>query len=267
MQILPYIGLIFMGLIIGLMGSGGSIITIPILVYGFKIAPIMATTYSLLIVGVTSTVGAVSYVKKKQYSYKIALLFVLPSLISVFITRYWLVPAIPDMILLPGNVPISKDHLTMLIFALFMLAACYSMLTGKIHQPNQSLGIKHYYGWIPVEGIIIGLVTGLTGAGGGFLIIPSLVILNKMPMKKAVGTSLLIVAINSLVGFMSDPQNDIIDPKVILLAIVFTILGVMSGSKINNSIQPEKLKPAFGWFILIVGLVILYNELTTSIIL
>jgi uncharacterized membrane protein YfcA len=265
MQVLPYIGLIIMGLIIGLMGSGGSIITIPILVYGFKIAPLLATTYSLLIVAVTSSVGVATYVKKKEYSYKIALLFVAPSLISVVITRYWLVPAIPDLLTLPGDVQVSKDHFTMLIFAMFMLAACYSMLTDNIHKPNQSLGIKHYYGWIPVEGIVIGFVTGLTGAGGGFLIIPSLVVLNKMPMRKAVGTSLLIISINSIVGFISDPQKQTIDPKIIILAILFTILGVLGGSKINSSIQPEKLKPAFGWFILIVGLVILYTELTTTL--
>lgn len=256
-----------MGILIGLLGSGGSIITIPILVYGLQIAPSMATTYSLLIVATTSAVGASSYIKKKEYNSTIALLFVIPSIISVYITRHWVVPNIPETLLLPGEVLLSKDHAIMLLFATLMLAACYSMIRSISDQKDTKQVEGKQYGWLPIEGLIIGFITGLTGAGGGFLILPSLVVWNKLPMRKAVGTSLLIIALNSAIGFWSDTNLTKVNPNIIIIALLFTGMGVLGGSYINSKVQPAKLKPAFGWFIFAMGLLILFKELSITPIL
>jgi uncharacterized membrane protein YfcA len=264
-DLIGYLAFIFMGLIIGMMGSGGTIITVPILVYLFHINPNLATTYSLIIVGITSMMGSISYIKNKQVHFKIALLFSIPSIISVFITRNWIVPNLPDVISFKSII-LSKSQYIMVIFAIFMLAAFYSIISSYLlRNKNRKIGIKKYYGLIPIEAILIGFITGLVGAGGGFLIIPSLMLFNKLPIKKAIGTSLVLIAINSTIGFFSTPNTNALNYIHILAFVILSIFGVFIGSKINNILKPEKLKLSFGFFILTMGLCILCKELLLKV--
>lgn len=262
MEVIGIIGILIMGIVIGLMGSGGSIITLPLLVYALGMPPLLATTYSLIIVGITSSFGAISYIVKKEYDLKIALLFAIPSLVLVFLTRSYLIPIIPDTINWGTHIDISKNNLIMLLFGIFMVAAFYSMISSKLQTSKQVDSNKHL-GFIPMEGGLVGFVTGITGAGGGFLIIPSLVVVNKTPMKTAVGTSLIIISINSIFGFISDINSLYIDWLQIIGYSAFSIIGVVIGSRFNHLIAPQKLKTLFSWFILFMGIAIIYKEVIT----
>jgi uncharacterized membrane protein YfcA len=262
MEIIGIIGILIMGIVIGLLGSGGSIITLPLLVYALDMPPLLATTYSLIIVGLTSSFGAFTYIKKKEYDLKIALLFVIPSIVIVLITRNYLIPMLPDSIHWGTHVHIEKNNLIMLLFGVFMVAAFYSMITSSLQHKNSSLAEKKL-GFIPFEGALVGFITGITGAGGGFLIIPSLVVVNKTPIKMAVGTSLIIITINSLVGFASDLNGLHVDWIQILSYSFFSIIGVTIGSRFNHLIEPQKLKVIFSWFILLMGIAIIYKEVIT----
>ncbi|WP_018342136.1 sulfite exporter TauE/SafE family protein [Cytophaga aurantiaca] len=262
MEIIGIVGILIMGVVIGLLGSGGSIITLPVLVYAFGMPPLLATTYSLIIVGVTSSFGAISYIIKKEYDIKIALLFAIPSLVIIFLTRSYLMPMVPETINWGTHVNISKSNLIMLLFGIFMVAAFYSMITSNVHNYKQTDTDKHL-GFIPFEGGLVGFITGITGAGGGFLIIPSLVIANKTPIKTAVGTSLLIISINSIIGFVSDINSIHIDWIKIISYSIFSIIGVTIGSRFNHLISPVKLKSLFSWFILLMGIAIIYKEVIT----
>ena len=262
MEGLVIIGILIMGVVIGLLGSGGSIITLPLLVYALEMSPLLATTYSLIIVGITSTFGSFSYISKKEYNLKIALLFAIPSLIIVVLTRSYLIPLLPNEINWGTHIRISKDNLIMLLFGIFMVAAFYSMITSKL-QHNKHTHKEKQLGYIPFEGSLVGFITGITGAGGGFLIIPSLVIINKTPIKTAVGTSLIIISINSLIGFMSDMHTIEVNWLRILGYAAFSIVGVFIGSRFNKVIPAEKIKIVYSWFILIMGLAIIYKEIIT----
>jgi uncharacterized protein len=262
MELIGIIGILIMGIVIGLLGSGGSIITLPLLVYALGMPPLLATTYSLIIVGITSTFGVISYVSKKEYDLKIALLFAIPSLIVVVLTRSYLIPLLPNEINWGSHISISKDNLIMLLFGIFMVAAFYSMITSTV-QHNKHVLKEKQLGYIPLEGGLVGFITGITGAGGGFLIIPSLVVINKTPIKTAVGTSLIIISINSLIGFMSDINTIDVNWLRILGYAAFSTIGVFIGSSFNKVIPSEKLKTVFSWFILVMGLAIIYKEIIT----
>lgn len=208
MEYIGYLASILIGVALGLIGGGGSILTVPVLVYLFAIEPVVATSYSLFIVGLTSGIGAVGYFKKGLVNIKTAFVFGIPSIIAVFATRALIVPAIPTEVFTIGNFIVTKNILMMLLFAILMIAASYSMI--KKDKKNVSEIIeeqKFNYPLILIEGAIVGILTGLVGAGGGFLIIPALVILSKLPMKEAVGTSLVIIAAKSLIGFFGESSE------------------------------------------------------------
>ena len=202
MEIIGYLAAILIGVVLGLIGGGGSILTVPLLVYLFGINPVTATSYSLFIVGLTSTVGSIHYFRMGLVNIKTAFLFGIPSIIAVFITRAYILPAIPYELITIGTFIVTKDIFLMLLFAMLMIGASYNMIKksniNSILDENQKwANLK-----IALKGIMVGTITGLVGAGGGFLIIPALVLLRKLPMKEAVGTSLLIIASNSLIGFL-----------------------------------------------------------------
>ena len=267
MEILGYIGAIIMGLSLGLIGGGGSILTVPILVYLFLIDPVLATAYSLFIVGLTSLVGSFSHMRLGNIHWRTAIEFGIPSIVAVYATRAWLVPAIPDPIFSLGITPVSKAIGILIFFALIMVAAAYSMIR-KPKAPKGPIGpadeaITFNYPLILAEGVVVGMVTGIVGAGGGFLIIPALVILAKLPMKKAVGTSLIIIAAKSLIGFTGDLKGgELIDWNFLGIFSVVAIAGILLGSILSKHIPNEKLKPAFGWFVLAMGMYIIGRELT-----
>ncbi len=267
MEILGYIGAVLMGLSLGLIGGGGSILTVPILVYLFMVEPVLATAYSLFIVGLTSLVGSFSHMRMGNVHWRTAIVFGIPSILAVYATRAWLVPAIPDPIVSVGDVVLSKAVGILIFFALIMVAAAYSMIrkqkaSNAPDTPTERI-VMFNYPLILAEGLVVGMVTGVVGAGGGFLIIPALVLLAKLPMKQAVGTSLIIIAAKSLIGFTGDLNgSEVIDWTFLLTFSVIAIGGIIAGSALSERIPNEKLKPAFGWFVLIMGIYIIGRELS-----
>ncbi|MFV8346949.1 sulfite exporter TauE/SafE family protein [Flavobacterium sp. ZB4P13] len=262
MEYIGYFTSILIGVALGLIGGGGSILTVPVLVYLFAIEPILATAYSLFIVGLTSAVGTVGYFKKGLVNIKTAIVFGIPSIIAVFTTRALIVPAIPKEVFSIGEFIGTKNLLMMLLFAVIMIAASYSMIkkdTKIIEEKSEEQ--KFNYPLILIEGAIVGAITGLVGAGGGFLIIPALVILSKLPMKEAVGTSLVIIAAKSLIGFFGEGSENGINWQFLLTITTFAIVGIFIGTALSKKINGDKLKPAFGWFVLVMGIYIITKEL------
>lgn len=261
MEIAGYAASIFIGISLGLIGGGGSILTVPVLVYLFGIDAVLATVYSLFIVGTTSVAGSVSYFRKGLVHVKTAFVFGLPSIISVFLTRAFIVPVIPREIFTFGNFTLTKSILLMLLFAVLMLLASYRMIKKSPDDSDTQTQIPQTnFRLTFFQGTLVGFVTGLIGAGGGFLIIPALVNLLKLPMKTAVGTSLFIISVNSLAGFLFSLHQGSIDWKLLLSISGIAIIGILIGSYISTKIDGKKLKPAFGWFVLIMGIYIIIKE-------
>ncbi|PZX50937.1 sulfite exporter TauE/SafE family protein [Algoriphagus chordae] len=257
-----YAAAVIIGISLGLIGGGGSILTVPVLVYILGIDPVLATAYSLFVVGSTSLVGSFTYMSKNLVDYKTALVFAIPSFIAVFLTRKYLVPALPDPLFAVNELVIFKSIGIMVFFAVIMLVASYSMIKGrKSDESKEETKVKFNIPLIAIEGIVVGLITGLIGAGGGFLIIPALVLLARLPMKMAVGTSLLIIAAKSLIGFLGDVSNQTIDWKMLLIFTGLSIVGIFIGSSLSKKINEKALKKGFGWFVLLMGLYIISKEL------
>lgn len=260
--IIGFAAAIVIGISLGLIGGGGSILTVPVLVYILNIDPVLATAYSLFVVGSTSLVGAGTYMKKGLVNYKTALVFAIPSFIAVFLTRKFLVPALPDPLFTVGEAIITKNIGIMVFFALIMLAASYSMITTKkCVDCDDDEPVAFNFPMIALEGSVVGLITGIVGAGGGFLIIPALVLLAKLPMKMAVGTSLLIIAAKSLIGFLGDLSTQTIDWQMLLIFTSLSIVGIFIGSALSKKINEKILKTGFGWFVLVMGIYIITKEL------
>ena len=253
---------ILIGISLGLIGGGGSILTVPVLVYILGVNPVLATAYSLFVVGSTSLVGAVTYMKKGLMNYKTAIVFAIPSFIAVFLTRKFLVPALPDPLFSIGEFLITMSSGIMVFFAFIMLFAAYSMIREKKGEDQEDQEkVKFNFPMIALEGSVVGLITGIVGAGGGFLIIPALVLLAKLPMKMAVGTSLLIIAAKSLIGFLGDLSTQTIDWPLLIMFTVLSIVGIFIGSALSKKINERVLKTGFGWFVLLMGIFIITKEL------
>lgn len=279
MEIIGYIAALVIGLSLGLIGGGGSILTVPVLVYLLGLSPVISTAYSLFIVGLTSLVGSYRFYKKGLVSLKTALVFGLPSIVAVYATRRYLVPAIPDTIITIGGFEVTKGIMLMLLFAGLMVFASISMIrqdkkaNGTVDEnidhdildengrPVKASAQKFNYGGILAEGAVVGTLTGFVGAGGGFLIIPALVLFSKLDMKMAVGTSLLIIAAKSLFGFIGDIYNYEIDWAFLGVFSALSIVGIFLGSFLSTKIQADKLKTSFGWFVLVMGIYIFGKEL------
>ncbi len=333
MDLLPLFGYfcaLLIGASLGLIGGGGSILTIPVLVYLFGIDPVQATAYSLFVVGVSSLVGAVSYMRKGLLSYKTAAVFAIPSFVAVYATRAWfmprvpevlfslgrydftadiafaltlvlgmllaallllrkqarenpgvlrivmlmvpavvmvflvrqfLIPALPEHLIESGGWSLSRSQAIMVLFTLVMVGASLSMIRRRKEPIDADVSHGSSYTLITLEGMVVGTVTGIVGAGGGFLIIPALVLLGKLPMRLAVGTSLLIITVKSLVGFTGDLSHRTMDWPFLLQFSFLAILGIFAGTKLSNHIPAEKLKQGFGWFVLVMAGVIVLREL------
>lgn len=258
-----YAAAITIGISLGLIGGGGSILTVPTLVYLMSIDPVLATSYSLFVVGTTALSGSLAYMKKGLVSYRTALIFGAPSIISVFLTRRYLVPAIPEELFTVGGLTLTKGIFIMVLFAVLMVLASFSMIRNRNGATADVPPHEQHFNYplIFLEGLIVGAVTGLVGAGGGFLIIPALVLLAELPIKLAVGTSLLIIAVNSLIGFTGNLGHQPIDWLFILGFTALAIAGIFIGSYLSHFVSGKKLKPAFGWFVLVMGIYILVKEL------
>lgn len=257
---------LLIGITLGLMGGGGSILTVPVLVYLFGVDPLPATAYSLFIVGVTSAVGIYPKYKAGMVNLKVALAFGIPSVTGVWISRQWLLPRLPATLFYYDDWSMSKGTFLMTFLALLMLTAALSMIKTATGQPasqraaeNTRLGV--YYPLTALMGIIEGSLTGLVGAGGGFLIIPALVILTRIPIKEAIGTSLFIIAFKSLIGFAGDLGHYPMDWPLMLGIASVAIAGFYLGNHWGQRIDGARLKKAFGWFVLLVAVSILIREL------
>ncbi|WP_333600257.1 sulfite exporter TauE/SafE family protein [Flavobacterium sp.] len=258
-ELLGYVGALCIGLVLGITGGGGSILTVPILVYVLSLNPLIATAYSLFIVGTTSAFGTIQNLKKGLVAPKTAIQFAIPSVIGVYLTRKFIIHKLPDTIFYFGSLQLTKATFLMLIFAVVMFLAAYSMLKPQqekqLEEKNKNVFI------VIIQLFLVGVLIGLIGAGGGFLIIPALIQLAKLPIKKAIGTSLLIITINSLIGFLGDVQNIAIDWSFLLVFTAISVVGIFIGLKIQQHINEKQLKKIFGIFVLLMSLFILFKEL------
>ncbi len=264
MEIIGYLASLVIGVSLGLIGGGGSILTVPVLVYLFGVDPVLATAYSLFIVGSTSLVGAFPKYKAGEINIKTAIIFGIPSIAAVYATRAFIVPAIPAEVFSIGSLVVTKALLMMMIFAVLMVFASVSMIRGNSSN-NQEEGEQVFnYPMILLEGAIVGVLTGLVGAGGGFLIIPALVLFSKLPMKQAIGTSLLIIAAKSLIGFTGDLGKQEMDWTLLLSVTGLAIIGIFAGNALSKRVSADSLKKGFGWFVLVMGIYIIVKELFLS---
>lgn len=247
----------FVGVTLGLLGGGGSILTLPILVYFMGVEPSKATAYSLFIVGVSALIATQRFYVKKLIDFKVGLFFAIPSFVGVYIVRKWVVPIIPDPFFSIVNLEVSKDLFLLLFFAIIMLGSGFSMLFSK--RKNKSFLKKINYYLILVDGLFVGAITGLVGAGGGFLIVPALVLLAGLDIKKAIGTSLLIISFKSLLGFTGDLGSEM-DWNLLLVFTSISCIGIYFGIYISKFIKPKSIKKYFGVFVVLIAFVIILKE-------
>ena len=259
-----FLGLAAMGIVgvvLGLIGGGGAILTMPILVYLFSIPPSLATSYSLFVVGLVSVLGVWRYHLKGFVEYRTAILFVLPSFVGTYAARHVLLPSVPAVVLDSPTFQVSKDQLIMVIFAVVMVAASVSMIrprSGVVSDADER-GLQ--IGKLATLGLLVGFIAGFVGAGGGFLIIPALVVWGRLPMTRAIATSLFIIAANSLVAFGGDLMSQVsVDWFFLGRLTAVAALGLLGGVRMSRMISPSILKVTFGWFVLVMGGLILIKQ-------
>jgi uncharacterized membrane protein YfcA len=266
METIGYVLAVVVGITIGLMGSGGSILTLPILVYLFHVNPVLATAYSLFIVGVAAWVGTLSQTIKKNIDYRTALLFAIPSLLMAFLIRRYVLPQIPDLISI-GQVSFKKSSMLMICFGIVMTAVAYSMIRPRksTYQNEITFSGNKKPGLIFLIGLGVGLLTGFIGVGGGFLIIPALVLLMHMPIRKAIGSSLLIISTNATIGFLADLNARVsFDWHFLIIYTIIVLAGLFIGILLSQKTSSDKLKTGFGWFVLFMGVFVVITELVKS---
>ncbi len=261
MDFLGYFCALFVGISLGLFGGGGSILTVPILTYMFAVPPPLGTAYSLFIVGITSLMGVYFNYLEGNLRLKLGFVFGLPSCVGVYLVRRWGLPLISEVIDF-GGITISKDSLIMLTFGVVMLTAALFMLNVRPKQSASAKINRKAMFVIAAEGFVVGGITGFVGAGGGFLIIPTLVLLAGLPIKKAVGTSLLIISIKSISGFIGDLQaTDGMEWAFLMVFTGLTLSGLAIGSYVSKRIDSKQLQPAFGWFVFMMASLVLTREI------
>ena len=276
MVVAGMIAAVVIGMVLGTLGGGGSILTVPVLVYVVGLPAVQATAYSLFVVGLSAAVGAVGYVRAGHVNLRVAAIFAAPSLVAVFLTRRFVVPAIPDPVFSVGSMAVGKDALIMTLFAVTMVLAALSMIRGCLrcranagsNRDSKPGGTREHGPSLPVvalEGLVVGTVTGLVGAGGGFLIIPALVLIGGLGMKEAVGTSLVIITVKSLIGFLGDVgAATSIDWAFLLPFTAMTALGIIVGMIATRHVESARLRPVFGWFVLGMGALITIQEVLVT---
>lgn len=258
MEIFGFAAAFCIGLILGLIGGGGSLLAIPILIYLFSFQVVEATAYSLVIVGFTSLFGVYQRLKSASIDLRTGIVFGIPSLISMFLTRKWLIPSIPDILIEIDGFVVSKRLFILALFSILIMGSSYIMITKNI-RPLVRFGNRKTV-HLMLQGSLIGIVTGIVGIGGGFLILPALIFLAKLPFHKAVGTSLMIIAIKSITGFIADATIYSFNWGFLGIILTIAVAGIFTGNVFSRYISQEKLKKTFGWFTLIIALTILMKE-------
>ena len=249
-----------MGSILSLLGAGGSILTMPVLVYLFSIPAVEATSYSLLIVGMTALMGSVGYFRQGTIDIKTAIIFGIPSILGVLLARHYLLPSIPNEFEL--GILITKDFLIMFVFSVLMILAALMMMKKNQNKNHNQDVPKNKFFLVVLEGLVVGGVTGFVGAGGGFLIIPALVLLAGLEMKIAVGTSLIIIALKSIIGFGGDLISGFqTNWLFVLYVMVATFIGVIVGNSLSKKFTGDQLKKYFGIMVLVIGFYIVAEQI------
>ena len=250
MSVLAWIGATAIGVSLGLLGSGGSILTVPVLVYLIGQDEKLAIAGSLAIVGSIALAGSLPNLKKNLIDWRIVVLFGIPGMAGTYMGA-WIATWISGLIQLA-------------LFAVVMLLASWQMLKPVVlndspHEPREI--------WkIGLDGLLVGILTGLVGVGGGFLIVPALVLLGGLSMHRAVATSLVIIALKSFTGFWKyldvlDKHGLALDWNIIAIVTVLGVLGSFIGSRIASRVDQHKLRRIFGVFLIIMGIYILARTL------
>ena len=260
-EIVGFLSAVLIGIVLGLIGGGGSILSVPIFVYLLNIEPVLSTAYSLFVVGTTSLVGAIKNVQKRMVDFKAGIIFSIPAFIATYLTRKFLLPSIPESLFSVLGFEVTKSIGIMIFFSFIMIVAAYFMIKDSKDSIATTVSIRYVYPIIIIEGFVIGLLTGIVGGGGGFLIIPALVLLANLPMKRAIATSLMIIAVKSLIGFIGDIENFEIDWLFLLVFSSLSIVGIFIGTYLNQFIEGRKLKKSFGWFVMLMAIYIIIKEL------
>lgn len=266
METAGYLAAILIGISLGSMGGGGAILTVPVFVYLLQVNPVLATTYSMFVVGSCSLVGCIRAFLKGLVDVPVILNFSASSLLTVFLTRHFLVPAIPETILQFGGIEVRRDVLLMFLFSLLMLVVAFFIICRRDKTAGNLMVTRRgsFFGRASVvwsQGLMVGVITGLLGAGGGFLILPALVLFSRLPMRKAVGSSLTIIACNCFLGFFSSTSHAEINWTSLLLFTLIAIGGIFIGMRLSDKISGSALKTGFGWFILLIGLCVIVRQL------
>ncbi len=296
-QIIGFIAAFLIGITLGIFGGGGSILTLPVLVYLLQIDSIIGIAYSMLIVGITTLVGAVNSYYKKTLNLKAAYSFGVPSIIAVFLTRKFITPLIENNSWLVFGYSLAGKHLLMILFALLMIIVSLFMIFKK-NKEAELLGDnkKRFYVGIVLKATLVGFISGLIGAGGGFVIVPAMIAFYKLDTKRAIGTSMIIISGNSLVGFCGIFINYVLnytaksaihvtpflgnylkfnnalslegtlqyyrqmDWHFLSIFTLICTIGVIFGAQIAQNINSQNLKKAFGYFVLAMGIFVFVYE-------
>lgn len=240
---------VVIGLSLGVLGGGGSILTVPILVYvaGFEAKEAIAA--SLFVVGVTSAVSVFSHARGGRVMWRTGLIFGAAGMAGAFVGG-----------LLGGHIP---GQILLIVFAVMMVATSIAMLRGrKKNDDGGTAPVKHELplGRVLLDGAVVGLITGLVGAGGGFLVVPALALLGGLPMSVAVGTSLVVIAMKSFAGLAGYLTTVQLDWGITLGVTAAAIAGTLAGSKLAGRIPEAALRKAFGWFVLLMGAFVLIQQ-------
>lgn len=259
MEIVGYISLFFVGLVLGTMGGGGSILSVPILVYLFSVDVVTASAYSLFVVGITSLVGTLLKLDRKMVNIQTGLTFGIPSLIAIFMTRAWLIPWLPEVIWQVHTLVLTKRAMILGLFAILMILAASALIFRKSSATTKEKHNGSIY--LIMIGLLTGLLTGMVGAGGGFLIIPALVYCAGMDFKEAIGTTLLIITFNSLIGFSGHVLNHSINWFFLMSITLLAIGGIVVGTRLTLKVSSQSLRKALGCLVMLMGTGILLREI------
>jgi uncharacterized membrane protein YfcA len=244
------------GLSLGLMGGGGSVLALPVLVYVMGVAPKSAIAMTLIIVGAVSLLGLIPHWRAGNVNLKVALLFGSATMVGTYAGARI------------ATLPIVSETFQMLLFAVTMLLAAGFMIrrSFKPPKPDDALAFypkplcKYCWLWLLTEGVLVGMLTGLVGVGGGFAIVPALVLLANVPMKQAIGTSLLIIVANSVAGFLGYLGHVSMDWHLVVSFIFAASLGTLPGAYLARFVSAQKLQRGFGYFLLAIAALVLVQH-------
>ena len=238
---------LLIGVSLGLLGGGGSILTTPILIYALGVEPKAAIATSLLVVGVTSAAALVPHARAGNVEWRTGVIFGVAGMAGAA----------------AGGVLAGYLSATvlMLLFAGMMLATAVAMFRGRKQPPAEAEGKAIVVPKVIAEGLVVGVVTGLVGAGGGFLVVPALTLLGGVPMRKAIGTSLLVIALKSAAGFAGHAAHVGVDWGLAGTISLAAVAGSFIGARLTSMVPPEALRKGFAGFVVVMACFVLFQQL------